>query len=72
MKTLVRLNLVGNFLMALRTLERGGLGGNLMTLDAIRRPGKAVVRPSKRTGRYLRICGSGETKPSRQNKGLAE
>ena len=63
MKTLVRLNLVGNFLMALQTLERGGLGGNFMTLDAIRRPSKALVRPGKRTGGNLRICGSGETKP---------
>jgi len=72
MKSLVRLNLVGNFLMALQTLERGSLGGYLMTLDAIRRPGKTLVCPGKRTGRYLRICGSGETKPSRQNEGLAE
>lgn len=72
MKPFVRLYLVGNFLVAIQTLERGGLGGYFMTLDTICRPSKALVCLGKRTGGYLRICSSSQTKPDAENQGQAE
>ena len=71
MQALFLLNLRGDFFMALEAPERKTLRRYLMTLDAICRPSKALVRSGKRSWGYLRICSSSQKKSEAQNRGQA-
>ena len=53
-KTLVLLDLVCNFAVAIYTLEGRSLNRNLVTLDAVRRPAQALMRLCQRPRRDLR------------------
>lgn len=51
----IAVNLLRNFTMALKTLERWSLGRDLVTLDAVRIPVQALVRSRQWSGRDLSL-----------------
>lgn len=69
MKALVGLDLVGDFLMALKTLEREGLGGDFVAFDAIRTSCQALVGLGERSRGNLRDCRSGQRESEAQEQG---
>lgn len=57
MQTLVLLDLIGNFPMAIQAFEGGRLHGDLVTLDAVRSPTQALMRLRQRPWGDLRRRG---------------